>query len=128
MNRRFMFGCILFVSICSFACTVQIESGFSPSPSPTISATSTPSRILHTSTPIVNSLIDTALDLIEQTNLEDAIEVLDQAAEIDNQHSEVYNLRGITHGHLGKYDLAIQDLNKAIDMNPDNSSAYYNRM
>ena len=33
--------------------------------------------------------------------------------------SNAYNNRGISKGKLGKYEEAIKDYNKAIDLNPD---------
>ena len=40
---------------------------------------------------------------------------------------EVYIARGIDHGKKGRYDLAIADFRRAIVLNPEVVSAYYNR-
>lgn len=41
--------------------------------------------------------------------------------------SQVYLLSGEVHRSRGEYDLAIEDYDTVIEMNPDNVDAYYNR-
>ena len=38
-----------------------------------------------------------------------------------------YNNRGIAYGDLGKYEQAIRDYNKAIELDPQYANTYYNR-
>lgn len=41
--------------------------------------------------------------------------------------AKAYNSRGIARGELGKLKEAIEDFNKAIELNPELSNAYFNR-
>jgi serine/threonine-protein kinase len=45
----------------------------------------------------------------------------------ESRNPKFYNDRGIAHGEKGKYDQAISDFNKAIEINPRYGKAYNNR-
>ncbi len=49
-----------------------------------------------------------------------------KALSFDQKCSEAYVIKGIRYSQLGKADLAIQELNKAIKYNPNNHYAYRN--
>ena len=49
---------------------------------------------------------------------------------MEKQNQELANKyynRGITHSESGDYDCAIEDYTKAIELDPNNSDAYYRR-
>jgi tetratricopeptide (TPR) repeat protein len=46
---------------------------------------------------------------------------------LQNDLSNTYLFRGLAMLHLGNFENAIEDCNKAIMMNPENAHAYYNR-
>jgi len=58
---------------------------------------------------------------------EEAIEKYDEAIELNPNHTELYNNRGIVKKNLRQYQEAIADYDKAIELNPNNARAYSNR-
>ena len=64
--------------------------------------------------------------LSKQKNFESSIKKYSISLEL-HEHADAYNNRGLDYANLGKYDKAIEDFNKAIELNPDLAVAYYNR-
>ena len=58
---------------------------------------------------------------------QEAIESLDKAIELDPDHADAYNNRGISYEELGDPQRAIDDYSKAIELDPDYAMAYNNR-
>ncbi len=58
---------------------------------------------------------------------EEAIEKYDEAIELNPNHTELYNNRGIVKKNLRQYQEAIIDYDKAIELNPNYARAYSNR-
>ena len=50
-----------------------------------------------------------------------------EAINLNSEHAEAYNNRGIAYKNKGEFDAAIQDFNKAIGLNPEHANAYTNR-
>ena len=50
-----------------------------------------------------------------------------EAINLNSEHAEAYNNRGIAYKNKGEIDAAIQDYNKAIDLNSEYANAYNNR-
>lgn len=62
------------------------------------------------------------------SNYEKAIRLYKQALKLNPSCSEdIYLHLGISYNALDKYKKAIEPLNKSIEINPNNSSSYYNR-
>jgi len=64
--------------------------------------------------------------LYEQKDFENSIIAYSLSLEL-HEHARAYINRGAAYAELGKYDKAIEDLNKAIKLNKDFAYAYYNR-
>ena len=50
-----------------------------------------------------------------------------EAINLNPEHVNAYNNRGVAYANKGEIDAAIQDYNKAIDLNPEDAEAYNNR-
>ena len=46
---------------------------------------------------------------------------------MNQNHHNAYCNRGLVYGKTGRYDQAINDLEKAIEINPQSAEAHYNR-
>jgi tetratricopeptide (TPR) repeat protein len=55
------------------------------------------------------------------------IEYYTKAIELEPQHPEAYDNRGIAYTNLGNYDMALRDHTRAIELNPQYAFAYNNR-
>ncbi len=60
-------------------------------------------------------------------NWKKVIELTTKAIKADPSFPWPYSMRGATYNVLGKYDLALEDLDKALELKPDYASAYTNR-
>lgn len=54
----------------------------------------------------------------------DAIQVLDQAIQLDPQNADAWSEKGYALTELGKYDEAMQVLDQAIQLDPQNAEAW----
>ena len=59
--------------------------------------------------------------------IEMAIEAYSHAIDMNPEHAEVYNNRGIAYCNTGEVGKALDDFNTAIELNPDDFIAYNNR-
>lgn len=50
-----------------------------------------------------------------------------EALQLNPQHAEVYNLRGLAYDSLKNYDAALADFTAALRLNPDAANVYNNR-
>lgn len=73
-----------------------------------------------------NSLFDLALSLQEKKDYENAIANYTRAIELNSQTAEAYVNRGAAYESMGNLDLALQDFNTALALEPK-SEAYNNR-
>lgn len=60
-------------------------------------------------------------------NYTEAISDCDHAIKIDSKYPYAYNLKGESYLDMGKYDLAVKELTKAIELFPKFKQAYLNR-
>ena len=68
------------------------------------------------------------LALTESGKYQDAIKAYSKGIELDSQNAMIYYNRGNVYGrNLANFYLAIEDFNRAIDLNPEFVSAYDNR-
>ena len=84
---------------------------------------------------LVQDQVDMAISLVEKGNIDDAIELLSNA--IDNSHAvlghdpsltaECYMYRGIAYRGKRMFDKSFSDLNKAIELRPDDGRIYCSR-
>ena len=63
----------------------------------------------------------------DNKNFSKALELFNEAIDLNSYDYQVYYGRGTAFVSLSKYEQAIKDLDKAIDLNPNFSNAYYNR-
>jgi tetratricopeptide (TPR) repeat protein len=68
-----------------------------------------------------------AYDLYEQIEYEEAIAAYSNAIQLDLNHVDVYNNRGLAKYTLGRKEAAINDYDIAIQLDPNYAIAYYNR-
>ncbi|MHC4271987.1 MAG: tetratricopeptide repeat protein [Planctomycetota bacterium] len=59
--------------------------------------------------------------------LQQAKDLAQKALRLDESNADAYALIGFVHIYLERYDLAISQLNRAIDLNPSDASALRNR-
>ncbi len=58
---------------------------------------------------------------------EGVIRLTTEAIELDPEKPWPYSMRGAAHNALGQFDMALKDLNRAIDISPDYAPAYTNK-
>ena len=56
---------------------------------------------------------------------EEALVAINRSIDIDPIFIAAYNIRGIINMHLGKYDLALKDFQKTIEIDSENLNSYY---
>jgi tetratricopeptide (TPR) repeat protein len=66
----------------------------------------------------VNSLLQNSIVMIQQKDIEQAIEKLDEIIAYKPEFAEAWNRRGDAYSHLGKLDHALADYEEAIRLNP----------
>ncbi len=71
--------------------------------------------------------IDEAFELFKQRDFDGAIELADEAIQLNPNYAAAYNSRGGFYYFLKQYERAIQDFDKSIALNPKLAGAYYNR-
>ncbi|HEC56454.1 MAG TPA: tetratricopeptide repeat protein [Candidatus Syntrophoarchaeum butanivorans] len=64
--------------------------------------------------------------LYKQKNFENSIKAYSTSLGL-NEHAKAYYNRGLVYAEQEKYDEAIKDFDKAIELNPDDAEAYHNR-
>ena len=62
-----------------------------------------------------------------EENYNEAINLFNEALQLNPNLADAYNTRGWTYFCLKQYERAIQDFNKAIELNPNFFEAYANR-
>jgi tetratricopeptide (TPR) repeat protein len=70
--------------------------------------------------------LENILDIYKAQNYEKVIEIAAKAIKQDSLCTEAYTYRGVGYSELGQYAEAIDDLSKAIKIDPKNSKAYRN--
>jgi len=63
-------------------------------------------------------------EFLKKDYLDSVLILCDQAISIDPDLAEAYHLRGKYYGHSGSQDRAIEDLNRAIQLDPEDAAAY----
>lgn len=63
-------------------------------------------------------------EALAQNNLEDAVKFYSEAINLDSNNAVLYSNRSAAYAKLGKYDLALNDAEKAVQIKPDWSKAY----
>src|SRR5580704_6801854 len=72
------------------------------------------------------AFIDQATQSLQNSQFQQALDLVDQAIAIEPKASDSYVLRGICLSQLGQPDAATEALRKAIMLSPYNAKAYYN--
>jgi len=54
--------------------------------------------------------------------LDEAVKEFDKAIELRHKYAKAYNNRGVTHAYLGRFDLAIKDMEKSLALDSDNKT------
>lgn len=62
-----------------------------------------------------------------EKNYNKALELFDEAVELNPNNAETFCNRGKAYGELKQYAAALADLNKALELNPNYADAYNNR-
>ena len=58
---------------------------------------------------------------------EEVIRLTTEAIELDPDKPWPYSMRGAAHNALGEYDMALKDLNRAVEISPDYAPAFTNK-
>ncbi|WP_278847587.1 tetratricopeptide repeat protein [Brachyspira pilosicoli] len=74
---------------------------------------------------MTEELKDKIRELVYFKKVEEAIKLIDEAIEKDNNDSELYLSRGALYLIINIHTKAIEDFNKAIELNPKNEKAYF---
>lgn len=72
------------------------------------------------------SKIDSIISLYSKGEFEHALEDVSELIRNFPKNSVLYNINGACHQGLGNLDSAVKNFKKAIEINSDNSKAYYN--
>ena len=75
----------------------------------------------------IKYLMEKAECYIDSDNLQQALKCYDQLIEISVSYPHFFKRRAWLHRMLGAFDAAISDMNKAIELNPDDSTSYWER-
>lgn len=119
MNRRFTGPLALMIASVLVGCAAI-------SPEPTLTPTATPApTATPTPTPDPLELGQQALDALDAGDTEQALDLLDQALEIDDQNLELFYNRGLIHYQEGNYEQAFEDLTDALELNPENPIPFF---
>jgi tetratricopeptide (TPR) repeat protein len=76
---------------------------------------------------IVTELFQSGNRKIQEGCYLGAIANFDKVIEIDSQHADAHNNRGLAHYKLGDIKAALSDFDKAIELDPTHTDAYNNR-
>lgn len=71
--------------------------------------------------------VGTAREEFFNGNYEKAIKLCNDVISKDNDNYEAYNIRGITKGYDGDYQGGLQDINKALEINPNFAYGRFNK-
>lgn len=71
-------------------------------------------------------LVQAARICIDQERLPKALSIANRVLQQSTDHSEAYALRGQIHGRLGSYAAAIEDLQRATELEPTEVENYFN--
>lgn len=75
----------------------------------------------------IKYLIEKAESCIASHNLPEALKYYNQLVEGASPHPHFYKRRAWINRMVGQFDAAIRDMNKAIELNPDDSASYWER-
>lgn len=67
--------------------------------------------------------LDRAERLIEQGNMRDAIPVLDEIIEEDDDNADAYNYLGFAYRNLGEYDRSMEHYRRALEIDAEHRGA-----
>ncbi len=76
---------------------------------------------------VLNQSISEGINLYEIGKYEDTIQVLDDVISRTNKDKDAYHYRGLAKYRLNQHDEAIEDFNKAIDIDPEYDKVYVDR-
>ena len=68
-----------------------------------------------------------AKNKMDDEKYNEVISLCDKALKINDDLSDAYNIRGNANCYLKNYEDAIDDLSKAITINPNNADYYYDK-
>lgn len=68
-----------------------------------------------------------AVECLKATDYAEALNWINKAIQKEEQRPDYYSERGVIYFHLEKLDLAIQDMDKAVSLQPDYSYRYSSR-
>ena len=69
-------------------------------------------------------LIDEAIKALKKGDYSESLSILDKAAELNPENSEVYEIRGVAYAKLGRAEAAIESLRKATVLAPTAKNFY----
>ena len=90
-------------------------------------ATGSPGKASPEMPQSAQELIEAALKKAQSGEVDQAVEDLTAAIQLDSDSPEAYRNRGTLYNEVGKHQLAMSDLDKAIKLRPDSSAAYRQR-
>ncbi len=74
-----------------------------------------------------DDFVEQGRKLMREGKFRDALQVLNQAVEANDDNAEAFNTRGVAYFELKEYANAALDYDQAIKLNPDSYRPYYNR-
>lgn len=86
-------------------------------------STETPGKTVSKAEELKNK----AEELKNKGQVDNALKILNNAANLEPVHAEIYLARAEIYKEMGQYQPALADLDRAIDLKPDNALIYSQR-
>ena len=75
----------------------------------------------------ISQILSEAINAFNEKDFNKTIMLCNQVLKMDNKVSSAYNLKGVVYAEKNEYEKAIENMDKAVELNPKDSGYIYNR-